>query len=75
MKIISKRGPKVDPCGTTALTGNHLDVGPCKTIIWNLFLRKLVINLRGIYPLYQYNQHVDKLSFARIRRPEIQILN
>ena len=41
----------MDLCGTAALTDDHLVVGLFKTTLWNLFLRKLAVNLRGISTL------------------------
>lgn len=41
----------MDLCGTPALTDDRLVVGLFKTTLWNLFLRKLAVNLRGISTL------------------------
>ena len=35
IQIRKKRGPKIDPCGTPALTGNHSDIWPFKTTLWD----------------------------------------
>ena len=34
----------MDPCGTPAFTGNHSDVWPFRTTLWNLFVKKLLIS-------------------------------
>ena len=44
MYIKKKSGPKMDPCGTPAFTGNHSDVWPFRTTLWNLFVKKLLIS-------------------------------
>ena len=38
------RGPKMDPCGTPALTGNQFDDCQLSIARWNLLLRKLLIS-------------------------------
>ena len=38
----------MDPWGTPAVTGSHLDDWPFKTTLWNLWLRKLWISSNGI---------------------------
>ena len=45
--IKKRRGPKMDPWGTPAVTGSHLDDWPFKTTLWNLWLRKLWISSNG----------------------------
>ena len=40
MYIKKKNGPKMDPCSTPAFTGNHSDVWPFRTTLWNLFVKK-----------------------------------
>ena len=39
------REPKMDPCGTPALTGNQFDDCPLSSTHWNLLLRKLLIRV------------------------------
>ena len=33
----------MEPCGTPTLTGNHSDVWPLSSTLWNLLLKKLSI--------------------------------
>ena len=40
MYIRKKGGPEMDPCGTPAFTGNHSDVRPFSTILWNPVCQK-----------------------------------
>ena len=40
-----KSGPRMEPCGTLALTGNHSDVWPFDRTLWNLFYKKLSMRL------------------------------
>ena len=40
MYIRNKGGPKIDPCGTPAFTGNYSYVSPFSTTLWNLFVKK-----------------------------------
>ena len=46
---MKNRGPKTKPWGTLASTVFHDDVWPFKTTLWNLFSKKLTINLRNIF--------------------------
>ena len=41
------RGPKMDSCGTPALTVNQFDDCPLSITRWNLLLRKLLISDRA----------------------------
>ena len=36
-----KIGPRMEPCGTPALTGNHSDVWSLSSTLWNLILKEL----------------------------------
>ena len=46
--VNKNKGPKTEPCGTTpASTGTH-DVWQIKTTLWNVFSKKIYINLRSI---------------------------
>ena len=40
-------GPKIDPCGTSAFTGNQFYDCPLNITRWNLLLRKLLISARA----------------------------
>ena len=44
MYIRKKSEPRIDPCGTPALTGNHFEVWPLSNTLWNLFDKKLWIS-------------------------------
>ena len=45
MYIRKKSGPnKMDPCSVPAFTGNNSDVWLFSTTLWNLFVKKLLIN-------------------------------
>ena len=48
MYIRKKNGPKIDPCGTPAFTGNHSDVWPFGTTLWNLFVKKLLMSSSNV---------------------------
>ena len=52
IKIRKRSAPKMDLHGTLAWAGSrHSHVWSFKTTLWNLFFRKLVINLRCIYSI------------------------
>ena len=36
MKIRKRSGPRIDPCGTPARIGLHVEVWPFKTTLWSL---------------------------------------
>ena len=38
-----KNGRRMDSCGTPVLTGNHLDLWPSSSTLWNLLINKLLI--------------------------------
>ena len=42
--IKKKRGPKMEPCGTPAIIGNHVEDWPLSNTLWYLLLRKLSTN-------------------------------
>ena len=43
----NNRGPKTDPWGMPASTGNHEDDWPFNKTLWNLFNRKLSMHFSG----------------------------
>ena len=45
--IKKRRCPKIEPWGTPAVTGSHVDDWPFETTLWNLWLRKLWISSNG----------------------------
>ena len=47
MYIRKKSGPRIDPSGTPAFTGNHSEVWPLSKTLWNLFVKKLWISFNN----------------------------
>ena len=38
-----KNGQRMESCGTPVLTGNHLNLWPSSSTLWNLLINKLLI--------------------------------
>ena len=45
--IKKKRDPNMEPCGTPAIIGNHVEDWPLSRTLWCLLLRKHAINFNS----------------------------
>ena len=69
IQIRKKRGPKIDPCGTPALTGNHSDVWPFKTTLWDP--RTVMDSLL----LITLTHSCEKQKNLKVKKPKIHFIS